>query len=128
LLADCRARVLFISEALLRWSRTGRRIGRISKRHRPRVTTARHKKLSDEIAKRMIIPDRRDAADETAFCSTHPAPPRCPRVCDTCTQSRRDRGDLRKAGARIREDDVGLSAAKLFFAYVLGNALTFRCR
>ena len=25
----------------------------------------------------------------------------------------------------IREDDVGLSAAKLFFAYGLGNALTF---
>src|SRR5436305_5568594 len=25
----------------------------------------------------------------------------------------------------IREDDVGLSAAKLFFAYGLGNAMTF---
>ena len=32
---------------------------------------------------------------------------------------------MRKQVLGIREDDVVLSAAKLFFAYGLGNALTF---
>src|SRR6202045_3437537 len=97
-LADCRARVLFISEALLPVVKD--MLGRIA--DLDHVVVAGHdahgyKKLSDELeGVRHLHANLAATAD---------------------TYARQVLG--------IREDDVGLSAAKLFFAYGLGNALTF---
>ena len=127
-LADCRARVLFISEALLPVVKDI--VGRMPDLEHVVVSgkdAHGHKKLSDELAResdtfataRRIPMSRRSG-------SIHPARPACPRACATCIPiSPRRRIPTPRQVLGIREDDVCLSAAKLFFAYGLGNALTF---
>ena len=58
--------------------------------------------------------------------SIPPAPPACPRACGTMHSNLQATAETYgKQVLGIREGDVCLSAAKLFFAYGLGNALTF---
>ena len=87
-----------------------------------------HKKLSDELARESdTFATARDpcrgAGVLALFVRARPA---CPRACGICipvSQATADTYARQVLG--IREDDVCLSAAKLFFAYGLGNALTF---
>jgi 4-hydroxybenzoate-CoA ligase len=127
-LADCRARVLFISEPLL----TGVKdmLGRMADLEH--VVVCGHdahgyKKLSDELA---VESDRFETAathaDEPAFwlySSGSTGMPKGVRHLHASLAATADTYAKQVLG--IREDDVGLSAAKLFFAYGLGNALTF---
>jgi 4-hydroxybenzoate-CoA ligase len=127
-LADCRARVLFISEALLPAVRD--MLGRMPDlRHVVVVGSDAHgyKKLSDEIAQE---PDTFETAathaDEPAFwlySSGSTGMPKAVRHLHSSLAATAETYAKQVLG--IREDDVGLSAAKLFFAYGLGNALTF---
>ena len=127
-LADCRARVLFISEALLPVVRDI--VGRLPDLAHVVVAGNNahgHKKLSDEIA---------GESDSFATVATHADEPAFWLYSSGSTGSpkgvRHPHSNLAatadtyaKQVLGIREDDVGLSAAKLFFAYGLGNALTF---
>ena len=64
--------------------------------------------------------------DEPAFWLYSSGSTGTPKGASTCTRARwRPRGYMRRMCSAFREDDVCLSAAKLFFAYGLGNALTF---
>src|SRR3954465_13941115 len=127
-LADCRARVLFISEALLPVVKD--MLGRMPDLDHVIVSGKEphgYKKLSDEIA------DEKDSfataathADEPAFwlySSGSTGMPKGVRHLHSNLAATADTYAKQVLG--IREDDVGLSAAKLFFAYGLGNALTF---
>jgi 4-hydroxybenzoate-CoA ligase len=127
-LADCRARVLFISEALLPVVKD--MLGRMPDLDHVIVAgkdAHGYKKLSEEIV------DERDAfataathADEPAFwlySSGSTGMPKGVRHLHSSLAATADTYARQVLG--IREDDVGLSAAKLFFAYGLGNALTF---
>jgi len=127
-LADCRARVLFISEALLPVVKD--MLGRLPDLEHVVVSGKEahgYKKFSDEIA-------RESDSFETA--ATHPDEPAfwlyssgstgMPKgVRHLHSSLAATAGTYAKQVLGIREDDVGLSAAKLFFAYGLGNALTF---
>jgi 4-hydroxybenzoate-CoA ligase len=127
-LADCRARVLFISEALLPVVRD--MLGRMPDLEHVVVCGANahgYKKLSDEIAKE---------SDSFATAATHAEEPAFWLYSSGSTGMPKGVRHLHASLAAtaetyakqvlgIREDDVGLSAAKLFFAYGLGNALTF---
>jgi 4-hydroxybenzoate-CoA ligase len=127
-LADCRARALFISESLLPVVRD--MLGRIPDLEHIIVAGADahgYKKLADEIA---IESDRFDTvathADEPAFwlySSGSTGMPKGVRHLHASLEATAETYARQVLG--IREDDVGLSAAKLFFAYGLGNALTF---
>src|SRR6195952_454319 len=127
-LADCRAKVLFISEALLPAVKDI--VGRIPDLEHV-VVAGRdahgHKKLSDELARE---------SDSCATAATHPDEPAFWLYSSGSTGMPKGVRHLHSSLAAtaetyarqvlgIREDDVGLSAAKLFFAYGLGNALTF---
>jgi 4-hydroxybenzoate-CoA ligase len=127
-LADCRARVLFISEALLPVVKDI--IGRMPDLEHVVVAGSDahgHKKLSGELANESdSFTTVATHADEPAFwlySSGSTGMPKgvrhlhCNLAATAETYARQVLG--------IREDDVGLSAAKLFFAYGLGNALTF---
>jgi 4-hydroxybenzoate-CoA ligase len=127
-LADCRAKVLFISEALLPVVKDI--IGRLPALEHVVVsgTAANgHKKLSDEIAKEGdTFATAATHADEPAFwlySSGSTGMPKGVRHLHSNLAATADTYAKQVLG--IREDDVGLSAAKLFFAYGLGNALTF---
>jgi 4-hydroxybenzoate-CoA ligase len=112
-LADCRARVLFISEALLPVVKD--MVGRMPDLEHVVVAGQNahgHKRLSDEIARE---------SDSFATVATHADEPAFWLYSSGSTGM--PKGASQVLG--IREDDVGLSAAKLFFAYGLGNALTF---
>src|SRR6201991_4895188 len=127
-LADCRARVLFISEALLPVVKDV--VGRMPDLEYVIVAGNNahgHKKLSDEIAKE---------SDSFATAATHAAEPAFWLYSSGSTGMPKGVRHLHsnlaataetyaKQVLGIREDDVCLSAAKLFFAYGLGNALTF---
>jgi 4-hydroxybenzoate-CoA ligase len=127
-LADCRARVLFISEALL--PVVGDLLGRMPDLEHVVVTGADshgYLKLSDELA---------TASDSFATAATHADEPAFWLYSSGSTGMPKGVRHLHsnlaataetyaKQVLGIREDDVGLSAAKLFFAYGLGNALTF---
>src|ERR1700692_4249294 len=127
-LADCRARVLFISEALLpvvedivrRMPDLGHVIVAGDNAHG-------HKKLSDEIAGESdSFATVATHSDEPAFwlySSGSTGMPKGVRHLHSNLAATADTYAKQVLG--IREDDVGLSAAKLFFAYGLGNALTF---
>src|ERR1700731_2957493 len=127
-LADCRARVLFISEALLPVVKD--MLGRIA--DLDHVVVAGHdahgyKKLSDELA---------GESDQFATVATHAEEPAFWLYSSGSTGMPKGVRHLHsnlaatadtyaKQVLGIREEDVCLSAAKLFFAYGLGNALTF---
>jgi 4-hydroxybenzoate-CoA ligase len=127
-LADCRARVLFISEALL--PAVKEMLGRMPDLEHVIVSgTSGHgyKRLSDEIA---------DESDTFATAATHADEPAFWLYSSGSTGMPKGVRHLHSSLAAtaetyarqvlgIREDDVGLSAAKLYFAYGLGNGLTF---
>jgi 4-hydroxybenzoate-CoA ligase len=127
-LADCRARVLFISEALL--PVVNDMLGRMPDLDHVVVAgTDAHgyKKLSDEISRESdSFATVATHADEPAFwlySSGSTGMPKGVRHLHSNPAATADTYAKQVLG--IREDDVGLSAAKLFFAYGLGNALTF---
>src|SRR6202158_1818400 len=127
-LADCRARVLFISEALLPVVKD--MLGRMPDLDHVIVAgkdAHGYKNLSDQIAAE---------SDTFATVATHPDEPAFWLYSSGSTGMPKGVRHLHSSLAAtadtyakqvlgIREDDVGLSAAKLFFAYGLGNALTF---
>jgi 4-hydroxybenzoate-CoA ligase len=132
-LADCRARVLFISEALLPVVRD--MLGRMPDLEHVVVAGSDaqgsnklgYKKLSDEIAKQTdTFTTVATHADEPAFwlySSGSTGMPKGVRHLHSSLAATAETYAKQVLG--IREDDIGLSAAKLFFAYGLGNALTF---
>ncbi|MDE2016569.1 MAG: benzoate-CoA ligase family protein [Hyphomicrobiales bacterium] len=127
-LADCRARVLFISEALLPVVKD--MLGRMPALEHVVVSGANahgYKRLSDELAGESdSFTTAATHADEPAFwlySSGSTGMPKGVRHLHANLAATADTYARQVLG--IREDDVGLSAAKLFFAYGLGNALTF---
>src|SRR6202158_6139358 len=127
-LADCRARVLFISEALLPVVKD--MLGRMPDLDHVIVAgkdAHGYKKLSDELAPESdTFATAATHADEPAFwlySSGSTGMPKGVRHLHSNLAATADTYAKQVLG--IREDDVGLSAAKLFFAYGLGNALTF---
>jgi len=128
ILADCRARVLVVSEAL--YPVVKDIVGRMSDLDHVVVSGKNafgHKLFADEIAKE---------SDSFATVATHEDEPAFWLYSSGSTGMpkgvRHLHGNLAataetyaKQVLGIREDDVCLSAAKLFFAYGLGNALTF---
>src|SRR5438105_13440811 len=127
-LADCRARVLFISEAL--FPVVKELVGRMPDLEHVVVSgndAHGHKKFSDEIAKESdSFATAATHADEPAFwlySSGSTGMPKGVRHLHSSLEAPAETYARQVLG--IREDDVGLSAAKLFFAYGLGNALTF---
>src|SRR4030081_3611834 len=127
-LADCRARVLFVSEALLPVVKDI--VERLPDLEHVIVSgkdAHGHKKLSDELARE---------SDSFATAATHPDEPAFWLYSSGSTGMPKGVRHLHsnlaatadtyaKQVLGIRGDDVCLSAAKLFFAYGLGNALTF---
>src|SRR5258708_7407744 len=127
-LADCRARVLFISEALLLVVKN--MVGRMADLDHVVVSgndAHGHKKLSVELAgESSSFATATTHPDEPAFwlySSGSTGMPKGVRHLHSNMAATADTYAKQVLG--IREDDVCLSAAKLFFAYGLGNALTF---
>ena len=127
-LADCRARVLFVSEALLPVVKD--MVGRMpdlehvvvsgKDAHRPQETLRRTRGESDTFRDR-ADPCRRAGVLALFVGLDRHAQGRAA----SAFQSAATADTYAKQVLGIREDDVCLSAAKLFFAYGLGNALTF---
>src|SRR6202790_3172705 len=127
-LADYRSRVLFISQALLPVVKD--MLGRMPDLDHVIVSgndAQGYKKLSDELAGESdVFVTAATHADEPAFwlySSGSTGMPKGVRHLHSSLAATADTYARQVLG--IREDDVGLSAAKLFFAYGLGNALTF---
>jgi 4-hydroxybenzoate-CoA ligase len=127
-LVDCRAKVLFVSQALLPVVKDI--VGRMPDLEHVVVAgddAHGHKKLSDEIAKESdAFTTAPTHADEPAFwlySSGSTGMPKGVRHPHSNLAATADTYAKQVLG--IREDDTCLSAAKLFFAYGLGNALTF---
>ncbi|VIO67691.1 benzoate-CoA ligase family protein [Bradyrhizobium ivorense] len=128
ILGDCRARVLFVSEALLPVVKDI--IGRMPDLEHVVVSGKEahgHKKLADEIARESdVFATAPTHADEPAFWLYSSGSTGMPKgVRHLHSNMAATAETYAKQVLGIREDDVGLSAAKLFFAYGLGNALTF---
>ncbi len=127
-LADCRARVLFISEALLPVVKD--MVGRLSDLDHVVVCgndAHGFKKLSDELAGEsdsfVTVPTHADEPAFWLYSSGSTGMPKGVRHLHSNLAATAETYASQVLG--IREDDVCLSAAKLFFAYGLGNALTF---
>jgi 4-hydroxybenzoate-CoA ligase len=127
-LADCRARVLFISEALL--PVVNDMVGRMPDLEHVVVSGTNahgHKKFSDELAGESdSFATAATHADEPAFwlySSGSTGSPKGVRHLHANLEATAETYAKQVLG--IRENDFCLSAAKLFFAYGLGNALTF---
>src|SRR6185312_12156192 len=127
-LADCRARVLFVSEAL--YPAVKDIVGRMPDLECVVVSGKNahgHKLLSEELARESdAFATVATHAEEPAFwlySSGSTGMPKGVRHLHANLAATADTYAKQVLG--IREDDVGLSAAKLFFAYGLGNALTF---
>src|SRR6185312_14781941 len=127
-LADCRARVLFISEALLPVVKD--MVGRMPDLEHVVVAgkdAHGHKRFVDELARESDgFATAATHADEPAFWLYSSGSTGMPKgVRHLHSNLAATAETYAKQVLGIREDDVGLSAAKLFFAYGLGNALTF---
>src|SRR5882762_3950081 len=127
-LADCRARVLFLSDALLPVVKD--MLGRMPDLDHVVVAgndAHGYKNLSDEIAgEGTSFVTAATHPDEPAFwlySSGSTGMPKGVRHLHSSLQATADTFGTQVLG--IQEDDVCLSAAKLYFAYGLGNALTF---
>ena len=127
-LADCRARVLFVSEALFAVVKDI--VGRMNDLECVVVSGKNafgHKLLSDELARESdAFKTAETHADEPAFwlySSGSTGMPKGVRHLHSSPAATAETYAKQVLG--IREDDVCFSAAKLFFAYGLGNALTF---
>jgi len=127
-LADSRARVLFVSEAL--YPTVKDIVGRMPDLECVVVSGKNafgHKLLSEELAKESdSFATVETHAEEPAFwlySSGSTGMPKGVRHVHSNLQATAETYARQVLG--IREDDVCLSAAKLFFAYGLGNALTF---
>jgi 4-hydroxybenzoate-CoA ligase len=128
ILTDCRARVLFVSEAL--YPVVKDIVGRMADLECVIVSGKNafgHKLLAEEIARESDqFATAPTHADEPAFwlySSGSTGMPKGVRHLHSNLAATADTYARQVLG--IREDDVCLSAAKLFFAYGLGNALTF---
>src|SRR3981189_2850055 len=124
-LADCRARVLLISEALLPVVKA--MLGRMPELAQLIVSGTNapgYKKLSDETGgESNAFATAATHPDEPAFwlySSGSTGRPKGVRTLHSTLAATAETYAKQVLG--IREDDVGLSAAKLFFAYGLGNA------
>src|SRR5215203_2117209 len=127
-LADCRARVLFISEALLPVVKDI--VGRLPDLEHVVVSgndAHGHKTLSDELARESdtfaTVPTHAEEPAFWLYSSGSTGMPKGVRHVHSSLQATADTFGTQVLG--IRENDACLSAAKLFFAYGLGNALTF---
>ena len=127
-LADCRARVLFVSEALFPVVKDI--VGRMNDLECVIVSGENafaHKLLSEELARESdTFTTAATHADEPAFwlySSGSTGMPKGVRHLHSNLAATAETYASRVLG--IRENDVCLSAAKLFFAYGLGNAMTF---
>ena len=129
MLADSRARVLVVSEAL--YPRFAKLIG-AERRPRARHRLGRQRAGSPSASRILIDGAMAEAADRADRARRHrvlalhlgldrQAEGRGARPC----RPEADRRSLRRAVLGITENDVCYSVAKLFFAYGLGNALTF---
>src|SRR5580704_10219539 len=127
-LADCRAKVLFISEALLPVVKDI--VGRMPDLEHVVVAgkdAHGHKSLCGGVARESdTFTTAPTHADEPAFWLYSSGSTGMPKgVRHPHSNLAATAETYAKQVLGIREDDVGLSAAKLFFAYGLGNALTF---
>jgi benzoate-CoA ligase family protein len=135
MLDDSRARALFVSDAL--WPKLAPAVG--AARRPPRVVVVRsptiaagadgggHPRLEDLLASAAPMQDAEDTcADDVAFWLYSSGSTGAPKGAMHLHSHLVQTAALYARGVLgLREDDVVFSAAKLFFAYGLGNAMTF---